>query len=156
MPGNKKLNENTYEQVKNYLMAGLTLKDALALVDIAYTTWNGYERKDPSLRRKRKQWQGMLKAQAKLNIAKYVYGDKRSGIEPDPAWSRYLLDEIEKQETKAIQNNLSKARIERLKAETERLKFETKQLSENDSLTKIVFTDDLKPDAEVDNDGAEE
>lgn len=55
------------------------------------------------------------------------------------------------------ERKLAKMKIQKLQADTKRVEAETKRLDSGDnSVTKIVFTDDLKPDAEVDNDGAEE
>lgn len=55
------------------------------------------------------------------------------------------------------ERKLAKMKIQKLQADTKRVEAETKRLdSGNNLVAKIVFTDDLKPDAEVDNDGAEE
>lgn len=145
------IDEHTSEKMQSYLMAGVSLKDACTLLGIGYTTWNDYERKNPDIRRKRKQWQGMLKARAKMNIAEHVFGNKTKGIEPSAEWSRYLLDSLAAQETKNIQNTLSRANARKINAETKRIEAETKRLNSNDEgITKIVFSDDLKPDKEDD------
>lgn len=63
------------------MMAGVSLKDACELIGIGDRTWRDFEQKNPDFRRKRKQWQGMLKARAKVNIAEQVFGNKEKGIE---------------------------------------------------------------------------
>lgn len=84
-----------------------------------------------------------------LNI---VFGNKTKGIEPSAEWSRYLLDSITAQETKNVQNALSRANARKINAETKRIEAETKRLNSNDEgITKIVFSDDLKPDKEDDS-----
>lgn len=70
------IDEHTSEKMQSYLMAGVSLKDACTLLGIGYTTWNDYERKNPDIRRKRKQWQGMLKARAKMNIAEHCFWEQ--------------------------------------------------------------------------------
>lgn len=149
---NSKFTKETYEQMKNYLMAGLSLRDACTMVGLAYSTWNGYEQKDPSLRRKRKQWQGMLKARAKMNIAEHIYGNKKKNIKPSAGYSKDYLDSLTDQEYKNAQNAVARATARKINAEIERIKAETKRLNSNDEgITKIVFSDDLKPDKEDDS-----
>lgn len=142
-----KITDAVINQMKNYIMAGISLQDACELVGIGTTTWREFERREPNFRRKRKQWQGMLKARAKVNIAEQVFGSKEKGIEPSLQWSQYILDKTIEQETKNAQNALARANAKKVNAETERIKAETKRLNSNDNgLTKIVFADDLKPD----------
>ena len=149
---NSKFTKETYEQMKNYLMAGLSLRDACTMVGLAYSTWNGYEQKDPSLRRKRKQWQGMLKARAKMNIAEHIYGNKKKNIKPSAGYSKAYLDSLADQEYKNAQNAVARANARKINAETKRIEAETKRLNSNDEgITKIVFSDDLKPDKEDDS-----
>lgn len=40
----QKINDEVVAQMKNYIIAGLTLKDACSLLEITYTTWNNYEK----------------------------------------------------------------------------------------------------------------
>lgn len=118
------INNKVTEKMQHYMMAGLSLKDACALLGIGCSTWNDYERKNPDIRRKRKQWQGMLKAQAKLNIAEHIYGNKKKGIKPSVGWSQYLIDSISDQDYKNAQNAVSRAQARKINAEVEKLKAE--------------------------------
>jgi len=146
-----KITDNVINQMRSYMMAGVSLKDACELVGIGVTTWREFEQKEPNFRRKRKKWQGMLKARAKVNIAEQVFGNKEKGIEPNLGWSQYVLDRAMDQETKNAQNALTRANARKINAEIERIKAETKRLNSNDEgITKIVFSDDLKPDKEDD------
>lgn len=123
------INNQTSEKMKNYLMAGLSLKDACTLLGLGYTTWNDFERHHPDIRRKRKQWQGMLKAQAKLNLADHIYGNQKKGIKPSVGWSQYLLDSLSEQEYKNAQNAVSRAQARKINAEVEKLKAEIAALN---------------------------
>ena len=76
-----KITDDVINQMRSYMMAGVSLKDACELVGIGVTTWREFEQKEPNFRRKRKKWQGMLKARAKVNIAEQVFGNKEKGIE---------------------------------------------------------------------------
>ena len=147
---NSKDTPETYEQMKNYLTAGLSLRDACALAGIAYSTWNGYEQNNPSLRRERKQWQGMLKARAQMNIAEHIFGNKKKKIKPDVQMSMYLLEREEEKEAKNAQNAVYRANAVKLRAEAKRIDAETEQIKSggNEGVTKIVFSDDMKPDNE--------
>lgn len=147
-----KITDDVINQMRSYMMAGVSLKDACELVGIGVTTWREFEQKEPNFRRKRKKWQGMLKARAKVNIAEQVFGNKEKGIEPNLGWSQYVLDRAMDQETKNAQNALTRANARKINAEIERIKAETKRLNSNDEgITKIVFSDDLKPDKEDDS-----
>lgn len=59
--------------MKNYMITGLSPKDACLLLNVSVSTWRLYEKDHSDIRRKRKQWQGMLKAQAKINIANQLW-----------------------------------------------------------------------------------
>lgn len=128
---NSKYTQENYEQMKTYLTAGLSLKDACTLVGIAYSTWNGYEQKDPSLRRERKKWQGMLKARAKLNIAEHIFGNKKKNISPSAGYSLQYLDRLVDQEAKNAQNAVNRATARKINAEVKRLEIETQLASLN-------------------------
>lgn len=148
-----KITDAVIRQMKNYIMAGISLKDACELVGIGATTWREFERREPNFRRKRKQWQGMLKAQAKLNLAEHIYGNKNKNIKPSVGWSQYLLDSLVDQEYKNAQNAVSRATARKINAEVKRIEAETKRLENgDDGITKIVFSDDLKPDKEDNTD----
>lgn len=123
------IDEHTSEKMQSYLMAGVSLKDACALLGIGYTTWNDYERKNPDIRRKRKQWQGMLKARAKMNIAEHVFGNKKKGIEPSVQMSMYFLEREEQKEAKNAQNAVYRANAVKLRAEAKRIEAETAQIN---------------------------
>lgn len=63
-------------------------------------------------------------------------------------------DKYNDSELSPEERKLATARMEKLKAEIARIEAETKALKDgdNDGITKIVFTDDLKPDKEDDTD----
>lgn len=117
----QKINDEVVAQMKNYIIAGLTLKDACSLLEITYTTWNNYEKKHPDILRKRKAWQGMLKAQAQANIARVVMNDK------DPKMSVWVLNREEMLEAKRASNELVRARA---KAERVKAKLAEQQLEQ--------------------------
>lgn len=147
-----KITDDVINQMRSYMMAGVSLKDACELVGIGVTTWREFEQKEPNFRRKRKKWQGMLKARAKVNIAEQVFGNKEKGIEPNLGWSQYVLDRAMDQETKNAQNALTRANARKVNMETKRIEAEIARLNSNDEgITKIVFSDDLKPDKEDDS-----
>ena len=81
------------------------------LIDVSVSTWRQYEIDNPDIRRKRKQWQGMLKAQAKINLAKEIMSNKNVKL------SVHLLEKEDARETKQAQNALSRARAEKAAAE---------------------------------------
>lgn len=126
---NSKYTQETYEQMKTYLVAGLSLRDACALAGIAYSTWNGYEQHNPELRRERKQWQEKLKARAQLNIAEQIYGNKKKGIAPSIQMSMYLLEREEQKEAKNAKNAVYRANAVKLRAEAKRIEAETAQIN---------------------------
>lgn len=143
-----KIDNETVQSMKQSLMLGLSLKDACELEDISTSTWRRYETKHPDIRRKRKRWQKALEIRAKVIIANKVYDkDKPSGY-----YAQYILDRQLDRETKNAQNALTRANARKINAEIERIKAETKRLNSNDEgITKIVFSDDLKPDKEDDS-----
>lgn len=68
-------------------------------------------------------------------------------------------DKYNDSELSPEERKLATARMDKINAEIERIKAETKRLNSNDEgITKIVFSDDLKPDDEQkgnENDGAD-
>lgn len=143
-----KINEETVQSMKQSLMLGLSLKDACELEDISTSTWRRYETKHPDIRRKRKRWQKALEIRAKVIIANKVYDkDKPSGY-----YAQYILDRQLDRETKNAQNALTRANARKVNMETKRIEAEIARLNSNDEgITKIVFSDDLKPDKEDDS-----
>lgn len=143
-----KINEETVQSMKQSLMVGLTLKEACELEDISTSTWRRYETKHPDIRRKRKRWQKALEIRAKVIIANKVYDkDKPSGY-----YAQYILDRQLDRETKNAQNALTRANARKVNMETKRIEAEIARLNSNDEgITKIVFSDDLKPDKEDDS-----
>ena len=129
--------------MKQNLILGLSLKEACELEDISTSTWRRYEGKHPEIRRKRKQWQKALIIRSKVIIANKVFDKKK----PSGYYAQYILDrELD------AQNALTRANARKINAEIERIKAETKRLNSNDEgITKIVFSDDLKPDKEDDS-----
>lgn len=139
-----KITDAVIKEMKNYIMAGISLQDACELVGIGTTTWREFERREPNFRRKRKQWQGMLKARAKVNIAEQVFGNREKGIKPDLKWSQYILDKSIEQESKNAQNALARANAKRINAETERIKVEVARLKgTDDSGETTTIIDDI-------------
>ena len=134
--------------MKQSLMLGLSLKDACELEDISPSTWRRYEAKHPDIRRKRKRWQKALEIRAKVIIANKVYDkDKPSGY-----YAQYILDRQLDRETKNAQNALTRANARKVNMETKRIEAEINRLENGDEgITKIVFSDDLKPDKEDDS-----
>lgn len=134
--------------MKQSLMVGLTLKEACELEDISTSTWRRYEAKHPDIRRKRKRWQKALEIRAKVIIANKVYDkDKPSGY-----YAQYILDRQLDRETKNAQNALTRANARKVNMETKRIEAEINRLENGDEgITKIVFSDDLKPDKEDDS-----
>lgn len=134
--------------MKQSLMLGLSLKDACELEDISTSTWRRYETKHPDIRRKRKRWQKALEIRAKVIIANKVYDkDKPSGY-----YAQYILDRQLDRETKNAQNALTRANARKVNMETKRIEAEINRLENGDEgITKIVFSDDLKPDKEDDS-----
>lgn len=143
-----KINEETVQSMKQSLMLGLSLKDACELEDISTSTWRRYETKHPDIRRKRKRWQKALEIRAKVIIANKVYDkDKPSGY-----YAQYILDRQLDRETKNAQNALTRANARKVNMETKRIEAEINRLENGDEgITKIVFSDDLKPDKEDDS-----
>lgn len=134
--------------MKQNLILGLSLKEACELEDISTSTWRRYEGKHPEIRRKRKQWQKALIIRSKVIIANKVFDKKK----PSGYYAQYILDRELERETKNAQNALARANARKINAEIERIKAETKRLNSNDEgITKIVFSDDLKPDKEDDS-----
>lgn len=136
------------QSMKQSLMVGLTLKEACELEDISTSTWRRYEAKHPDIRRKRKRWQKALEIRAKVIIANKVYDkDKPSGY-----YAQYILDRQLDRETKNAQNALTRANARKVNMETKRIEAEINRLENGDEgITKIVFSDDLKPDKEDDS-----
>lgn len=143
-----KINEETVQSMKQSLMLGLTLKEACELEDISTSTWRRYETKHPDIRRKRKRWQKALEIRAKVIIANKVYDkDKPSGY-----YAQYILDRQLDRETKNAQNALTRANARKVNMETKRIEAEINRLENGDEgITKIIFSDDLKPDKEDDS-----
>ena len=143
-----KINNETVQSMKQSLMLGLSLKDACELEDISTSTWRRYETKHPDIRRKRKRWQKALEIRAKVIIANKVYDkDKPSGY-----YAQYILDRQLDRETKNAQNALTRANARKVNMETKRIEAEINRLENgNEGITKIVFSDDLKPDKEDDS-----
>ncbi|MBD5430130.1 hypothetical protein [Lactobacillus sp.] len=116
-----KITDKIVNEMKQYMVAGLSLKDACTLLEIGYNTWNDYERNHPDIRAKRKAWQNMLKAQAQANIAKQVLSVK------DPSWSSYILDRELKLEEKRANSSLIRARAKRERIQATLLQKQVEQ-----------------------------
>lgn len=100
------------------MIAGLSLKDACSLLEIDYSTWNKFEKNNPSFSMKRKKWQGQLKARAQANISNEVINHK------DPSWSAWVLERETKLEEKRANNALVRARARREKAQAKMIEEE--------------------------------
>lgn len=115
-----KISEETVKEFKQYMIAGLTLKDACSLLEIDTSTWRRYEKKHPDIAVKRKRWQGMLKAQAQANIAKEIMSEKDAG------WSAYLMKREMQLEEKRAQNALARAQAKESKARFKNIEMDTR------------------------------
>lgn len=145
-----KINDQVVQSIKNSLMMGLTITDACYVEDIATSTWRRYEEKHPDIRRKRKRWQKALEMRSKMIIAERIYDKEK----PSAYYAAYVLDRQLDRETKNAQNELTRAQARKVRAETQRIEAECKRLESGDNgITKIVFSDDLKPDKGDENDG---
>lgn len=132
------------EKVKGYIMSGISLKDACLLADTNYSTWSDHERADPDLRRKRKAWQSMLVAQAKINISKQVFNNH------DVSASIWIIEHAEKAETKRAINALNRARAKRERAQAQIAERQAQQLKQlDDSSDQAIIVDDFTDDEEV-------
>ena len=145
-----KIDEKVVQSIKQSLMLGMNLTEACYLEDISTSTWRRYEEKHPDIRRKRKRWQKALEIRAKVIIANKVYDKKK----PSGYYAQYILDRQLDRETKNAQNAVARAQARKISAETARIKMETEAMKNNGTagITKIVFSDDLKPDKENDTD----
>lgn len=137
----RKINDELIDRMKNYMIAGLSLKDACSLLEIDYSTWNKFEKNNPNFSMKRKKWQGQLKARAQANISNEVINHH------DPNWSAWILERETKLEEKRANNALIRARARREKAQAKMIEEEqthANQLADNalDKLGKLS-TDDL-------------
>ena len=137
----RKINDELIDKMKNYMVAGLSLKDACSLLEIDYSTWNKFEKNNPNISMKRKQWQGQLKARAQANISNKVINHH------DPSWSAWVLERETKLEEKRANNALVRARARREKAQAKMIEEErshANQLADNalDKLGKLS-TEDL-------------
>ncbi|MBP2058596.1 hypothetical protein J2Z60_001784 [Lactobacillus colini] len=108
-----KITPEVIKGMKNYMIAGLTLKDACELLDIGTTTWRDYERKNPDMRRKRKGWQGMLKARSKMLIADQIINRK------DVSTAVWYLERADRLEDKNARNELTRAQAKKYRIEAE-------------------------------------
>lgn len=140
-----KITDKKIAEMKNYMIAGLSLKDACLLLDVSVSTWRLYENDHPDIRRKRKQWQGMLKAQAKINIAKQIMGSN------DVSLSVYLLDKEESRETKRVQNALTRAKAKKTVIEAKIAEAQLKEIETLSGVKNNVFVVDDIEEAKQDD-----
>lgn len=138
-----KINQEIIDKMKNYMVAGLTLKDACSLLEIDVSTWRRFEENNPDYRRKRLKWQGMLKAKAKMNIAKAI-------SENDVGMSVYLMNYELKKEEKKAKNALTRARAKAVRAQAKIAESQAKQLQalDNDSEQTVIIDDFTEKDDE--------
>lgn len=129
------------KEMRNYMVAGMSLKDACSLLEIDVSTWRRFEEKNPDYRRKRLKWQKMLKARAKMNIAKAI-AEKN-----DISLSVYMLDYEMKREEKKVKNSLTRARAKKVREEAKIAESQAKQLQAlEDSSDQAVIIDDFTDD----------
>lgn len=132
------------KEMRNYMVAGMSLKDACSLLEIDVSTWRRFEEKNPDYRRKRLKWQKMLKARAKMNIAKAI------AEENDISLSVYMLNYEMKREEKKVKNSLTRARAKKVREEAKIAERQAKQLQAlEDSSDQAVIIDDFTDDEEV-------
>ncbi|MBP2058988.1 hypothetical protein J2Z60_002189 [Lactobacillus colini] len=103
-----KITPEVIKGMKNYMIAGLTLKDACELLDIGTTTtWRDYERKNPNMRRKRKGWQGIMP------IADQIINRK------DISTTVWYLERADHLEDKNARNKFTRAQAKKYRIEAE-------------------------------------
>lgn len=138
------------KEMRNYMVAGMSLKDACSLLEIDVSTWRRFEEKNPDYRRKRLKWQKMLKARAKMNIAKAI-AEKN-----DISLSVYMLDYEMKREEKKVKNSLTRARAKKVREEAKIAESQAKQLQAlEDSSDQAVIIDDFTDDEMIDHDDSD-
>ena len=138
-----KIDKEIINEMKNYMVAGLTLKDACSLLEIDVSTWRRFEENNPDYKRKRLKWQSMLKAKAKMNIAKAI-------TENDVGLSVYLMNYEMKKEEKKAKNALTRARAKAVRAQAKIAENQAKQLQalDDDSEQTIIIDDFTEKDNE--------
>lgn len=135
------------KEMRNYMVAGMSLKDACSLLEIDVSTWRRFEEKNPDYRRKRLKWQKMLKARAKMNIAKAI-AEKN-----DISLSVYMLNYEMKREEKKVKNSLTRARAKKVREEAKIAESQAKQLQAlEDSSDQAVIIDDFTDEEASDHD----
>lgn len=138
------------KEMRNYMVAGMSLKDACSLLEIDVSTWRRFEEKNPDYRRKRLKWQKMLKARAKMNIAKAI------AEENDISLSVYMLNYEMKREEKKVKNSLTRARAKKVREEAKIAESQAKQLQAlEDSSDQAVIIDDFTDDEVIDHDDSD-
>ena len=135
------------KEMRNYMVAGMSLKDACSLLEIDVSTWRRFEEKNPDYRRKRLKWQKMLKARAKMNIAKAI-AEKN-----DISLSVYMLNYEMKREEKKVKNSLTRARAKKVREEAKIAESQAMQLQAlEDSSDQAVIIDDFTDEEVSDHD----
>lgn len=138
------------KEMRNYMVAGMSLKDACSLLEIDVSTWRRFEEKNPDYKRKRLKWQKMLKARAKMNIAKAI-AEKN-----DISLSVYMLDYEMKREEKKVKNSLTRARAKKVREEAKIAESQAKQLQAlEDSSDQAVIIDDFTDEEVSDHDDSD-
>lgn len=138
------------KEMRNYMVAGMSLKDACSLLEIDVSTWRRFEEKNPDYRRKRLKWQKMLKARAKMNIAKAI------AEENDISLSVYMLNYEMKREEKKVKNSLTRARAKKVREEAKIAESQAKQLQAlEDSSDQAVIIDDFTDEEVSDHDDSD-
>ena len=115
-----KINSKMIDQMKEYMVAGLSLKDACSLLEIDTSTWRRFEKKNPEYAVKRKGWQAKLKARAQFNIAKQIMN------KGDAGWSAYLLKREMLLEEKRATNALARAQAKEARARVKNIEADTR------------------------------
>ncbi|CAM2830629.1 hypothetical protein [Lactobacillus crispatus] len=142
-----KIDQEMIKEMRNYMVAGMSLKDACSLLEIDVSTWRRFEEKNPDYRRKRLKWQKMLKARAKMNIAKAI-AEKN-----DISLSVYMLNYEMKREEKKVKNSLTRARAKKVREEAKIAESQAKQLQAlEDSSDRAVIIDDFTDEEVSDHD----
>jgi hypothetical protein len=115
-----KIDQKMIDEMKQYMIAGLTLKDACSLLEIDTSTWRRFEKKNPKYAVKRKKWQSMLKTQALINIAGQIMKENDAG------WSAYLLKREMTLEEKRATNALARAQAKESRARVKNIEADTR------------------------------
>lgn len=109
----RKIDAQLIAQMRMYMIAGVSLKDACKALEITYSAWNKFEKANPDYSAKRKSWQSMLEARSKLIIADEILNKK------DVSTAVWYLERLDKKSDKDARNELTRAQAKKYRVEAE-------------------------------------